>query len=219
MELAAYELLARVAERAGDEETARVARHIGDQEREMGQRLERSFDLAVEASLRELSPDDLGKQLDKYLTDAHAIEAQAIHLLDKGAHIAGAPQLSLAFEEHLAETREQQRLLDGRLQARGQSASKLKDAALSLSALNWGAFFAAQPDTPTKLAGFGYAFEHLEIAAYELLSRVARRAGDGATEAVAQQILAQERAAGERIHSLFDQAVDAALEAQGVGAR
>jgi ferritin-like metal-binding protein YciE len=184
----------------------------------MARRLANSFDLAVEASLREHPRDALGPQLDKYLADAHALEAQAIQLLDKGSGVAGTPELSLAFEAHLAESREHERMVAARLEARGASPSKLKDAALSLGALNWSAFFAAQPDTPAKLAGFAYAYEHLEIAAYELLSRVARRAGDGETEALAQQILSQERAAAERIHSLFEPALDAALAAQGVAA-
>jgi nucleoside-diphosphate-sugar epimerase len=43
--------------------------------------------------------------------------------------------------------------------------------------LNLSAFFGAQPDSTTKLAGF-VAFEHLEVAAYKLLQRVAARAGD-----------------------------------------
>jgi ferritin-like metal-binding protein YciE len=88
-----------------------------------------------------------------------------------------------------------------------------------LGALNWGAFFAAQPDTPVKLAGFSYAFEHLEIAAYELLGRIAGRAGDTETEAVSQRVLQQERAAAALIHDLFPAALEAALHEQGVGAR
>jgi ferritin-like metal-binding protein YciE len=216
MELATYDLLARVAERAGDEETARVASEIEAQEQAMAQRLERTFDRAAEASLRELSPDDLSKQLDRYLEDAHAIEAQATELLSKGPKLAGAPELAEAYEEHLRETREHERLISERLVARGKRPSMLKDTALRLGALNWGAFFGAQPDTPAKLAGFAYAFEHLEIASYELLTRVARRAGDGATEAVAQQILAQERAAAGRLRSLFGRALEASLDAQGV---
>jgi len=219
MELAAYDLLARVAERDDDPETAAMATRIEEQERAMAERLERDFDRAVEASLRELSPDDIGEQLNKYLADAHAIEAQALTLLAKGPAIAGASDLARAFEEHLEETKRHEQLIDGRLQARGAGSSKIKDAALALGALNWGGFFAAQPDTPAKLAGFAYAFEHLEIGAYELLRRVAQRAGDSETAAVADTILAQERAAATKIHSLFEQALDAALEAQGVGAR
>jgi ferritin-like metal-binding protein YciE len=219
MELAAYDILARVADRAGDDETGQAARHILEQERAMAERLAGLFDRAVETALREVAPDDLNDQLDKYLADAHAIEAQAIGLLEKGPDIAGSRELATAFEEHLAETEQHQRLIDERLEARGAGPSKIKDAALRLGALNWGMFFQAQPDTPVKLAAFAYAFEHLEIAAYELLSRVARRVGDTATEAVAQRILAEERAAASRIHSLFEEALDSSLHAQGVSAR
>jgi ferritin-like metal-binding protein YciE len=219
MELAAYDLLARVAERAGDSETAAAAARIGEQERAMGDRLAGFFDRAVEASLREKKAGDLQEEVNKYLTDAHAIETQAIHLLERGSKIAGSSQLASAYEAHLEQTREHQRLISERLQARGASPSRIKDAALALGALNWGAFFGAQPDTPAKLAGFSYAFEHLEIAAYELLSRVARRAGDTETEAVAHRILQQERAAAELIRGLFGAALDAALHEPGVGAR
>jgi len=43
---------------------------------------------------------------------------------------------------------------------------------LRIGGVNLGAFFGAQPDTPSKLAGFAFGFEHLEIAAYEQLLRV-----------------------------------------------
>lgn len=218
LELAAYDLLALVAEQAGDAETAALARRIGEQERAMGERLSDCFDRAVGASLRELSPDAIGEQLDKYLADAHAIEGQSIQLLEKGPQLAGTAELASAYEAHLAETRQHQQLLDERLQARGGTPSRLKDAALRLGALNWGMFFAAQPDTPAKLAGFAFALEHLEIGAYELLRRVAVRAGDAETEAAAERILSQERAAADRIRGQFANAIDASLQEQGVGA-
>jgi ferritin-like metal-binding protein YciE len=80
----------------------------------------------------------------------------------------------------------------------------VKDAALQLGGVNLGAFFGAQPDTTTKLAGFGFAFEHLEIAAYELLRRVAERAGDDEVVRVADEILVQERAAAQTIAASWD---------------
>ena len=89
---------------------------------------------------------------------------------------------------------------------------------MRVGGLNVGAFFAAQPDTPAKLAGFAFAFENLEIAAYELLGRVADRAGDADTVAAAQDILAQERRAAERIAGTWDAAADAALDRLGVTA-
>jgi ferritin-like metal-binding protein YciE len=219
MEEAAYDLLGRVARRAGDDATADAASLIEGQERAMGGRLAGCFDAAVDAALEKLDPDDLSAQLDKYLADAHAIEAQALVLLGKAPDLAGSPELASAYSSHRAQTEEHQQLVSARLDARGASPSGLKDAALSLGALNWGAFFGAQPDTPAKLAAFTYAFEHLEMAAYELLRRVAARAGDEATEHVADRILGEETAAAAHVRSLFDQALDASLAEQGVAAR
>jgi ferritin-like metal-binding protein YciE len=216
MELAAYDLLALVAERAGDRETVDMARSIREQEAAMSSRLEGCFDRAVEASLRDVCPDDLGEQLNKYLADAHAIEAQAIRLLEKGTDIAGAPTLEELYADHLAETRDQQELVAERLAALGGSPSRLKDAAMRAGALNWGMFFQAQPDTPHKLAAFAYAFEHLEIAAYEQLKRVAGRAGDEPTVELADKILAQEYEAASSLSGAFGIAIEASLEAAGV---
>ncbi len=219
MEEAAYDLLARVAERAGDEETAETAREIERQEQGMGDRLAGCFDRAVNAALDQVAPADLQAQLDKYLADAHAIETQALQLLEKGPKLAGAGELATAYDDHRIESEEHQRLVEARLESRGDTPSKVKDAALRLGALNWGGFFQAQPDTPAKLAAFAYAFEHLEIGAYEMLRRVAARAGDEETASIAEAILVQEQAAADRIRSLFDVALDASLHEQGVAAR
>lgn len=216
LELAGYELLAGFADRAGDVETAAAARRIREDERNMADRLAGLFDTVVDASLAEVGADDLQEQLQKYLADAHAIEAQAIELLEKGTEIAGAVTLEELYAEHLAETRDQQELVAERLTALGGSPSALKDAAMRAGALNWGLFFQAQPDTPHKLAAFSYAFEHLEIASYELLKRVAQRAGDDETVELADRILDQEYEAASRIAGAFGIAIEASLEAAGV---
>jgi ferritin-like metal-binding protein YciE len=211
MELAAYELLARVAARAGDEPVVQLARTIGAQERAMGERLAACFDDAVEASLREKDADGMREELVSYLTDAHAIEAQALQLLQAGPSIAGFEQLAEVFRDHLDETREQQRLVEERLRAYNARPSRFQSTGMRIGGANLGAFFGAQPDTPAKLAGFAFAFEHLEIAAYELLRRIAERAGDAETIAVAVRIAGEERAAAERIAGTWDAAIDTTL--------
>jgi ferritin-like metal-binding protein YciE len=216
LEQASYELLTRVALRAGDAETAAMAQDILRDEYAMAERLAARFDAAVEASLRAQDPGDLREQTIDYLADAHAIEQQAIGLLENAIKAAGDPELQTIYQQHLEETREQLRQVEERLDALGGSPSKLKDAAMRLGAMNWSAFFAAQPDTPGKLAAFAYAFEHLEIAAYELLARVAQRAGDSHTVVVAERIAAEERSAARRIKGSFDRAAEASLHAQGV---
>jgi ferritin-like metal-binding protein YciE len=218
MELAAYELLSIVAERAGDAETVEVARSIREQEAAMGERLADGFDRAVEASLRDVAPDDLGRQVGKYLSDAFAIESQALQLLEHGEAIAGEPGLRKAFADHLEETRSQQKAVEARMEARGERPSRFKSVLLRLGGVNLGAFFGSQPDTPAKLAGFAFAFEHLEIAAYEQLLRVARRAGDEETARIAERIAGEERAAAAAIRARFEPAMEAALSAQGVSA-
>jgi ferritin-like metal-binding protein YciE len=219
MEKAAYQLLGLLAERVGDQDAAQIAHRIENQEQGMAHRLEGLFDRAFEASLRAQDPDDSKEQLTKYLADAHAIEAQASTLLEKGPELAGDPELASAYESHLEQTLGHSRAIEERLEAHGSSPSKLKQTAMRAGALNWGAFFAAQPDTPAKLAGFAYAFEHLEIGAYEMLRRMAHRAGDEQTVAVALSILAEEREAAERINSLFGQALNASLHEQSLPSR
>jgi ferritin-like metal-binding protein YciE len=210
MELAAYELLRRIAERAGDEPVRAMAEQIGGQERAMADRIADMWDRAVEASLREKGADDIGKDLVKYLRDAHALEAQAAQLLD-APRLAGFEPLAAVFREHLEQTTEHQRLIDERLAAHDARPSRFQAGALRAGALNLGTFFKAQPDTPVKIAGFAYAFEALEVGAYELLTRVAQRAGDETTAGVAQRILADERFAGEQVAGTWDAAVEAGL--------
>jgi ferritin-like metal-binding protein YciE len=215
LELASYELLSRVAEQAGEQEVVEGAGRIRDEERAMIERLEGGYDGAVAASLRDVGRDDLQEQLRKYLADAHAIEEQAISLLERGSGIVDDPQLAAVFSDHLAETRDHAELVDERLQALGGDPSSLKDALMRLGALNWGAFFQGHPDTPGKLAAFAFAFEHLEIGGYEQLKRVAERAGDTETVSLAERILEQERAAAGTIADSFDAAVTASLRAVG----
>jgi ferritin-like metal-binding protein YciE len=214
MELAAYELLAMVADRAGDSDAAAVARSIGEQESAMARRLEDNFDRAVDASLRDVGPDDIDEQLNKYLADAHAIEAQAIQLLQLGPKIAGESGLAQVLAVHLEVTRAQQDSVRDRLGARGGRPSRFKDFALRGGGVNIGGFFGAQPDTPAKLAGFVFAFEHLEIAAYEQLRRVAESAGDTETAALAERIAREERATAQSVREQFEPAVDASLRQQ-----
>jgi len=212
LEEASYALLAIVADRAGDSEVVDAARRIERDELAMRERLAACFDESVEASLRDVAPKDLDEQLARYLGDAHAIEEQAIGLLERAAD-RGDGDLSTAYRDHLAETRNQSGLIESRLDALGRDPSTLKDALMRVGAINWAMFFEAHPDTPGKLAAFAYAFEYLEIGGYEQLKRVAERAGDADTVAVVERILAEERAAAARLYQLFPQAAALALAA------
>lgn len=199
MEVAAYELLGIAAREAGDEETAAMAAAIADEEREMAGRIAASWDEAVEQALSQVEPEDMDDQLNTYLADVHALEGQSQKLLEKGREMDLPETLRASLAHHLEETEGHLRKIEARLDERGATPSAIKDAALRLGALNWGVFFAAQPDTPAKLSGFAYAVENLEVAAYELLLRVARRAGDQETVSLAESILAEEKTAAQAV--------------------
>jgi ferritin-like metal-binding protein YciE len=199
MEVAAYELLGIAAREAGDEATAAMAAAIADEEREMAGRIAERWDEAVEQALAEAEADDLDDQLNTYLADVHALEGQSKKLLAKGRELDVPEALRGVLDHHLIETEGHLEKIERRLDDRGATPSALKDAVLRLGGLNWGVFFAAQPDTPAKLAGFAYAVENLEVAAYELLLRVARRAGDQETVTLAESILVEEKAAAKSV--------------------
>lgn len=211
MEEGAYDMLGTIATRAGDVDTLATAREIEAQEHAMGDRVQGLFDRAVELALRDVEPAGLDAQLNTYLADAHAIECQSLKLLENAAELSESAELSNAYQQHLDETEAHERLITARLEARDGEPSRIKDAALRLGGINLSGFFGAQPDTPVKLAVFAYAFEHLEIAAYELLCRVADRAGDRETAELAQRIIGEETDAARTVRSLFSEALDATL--------
>jgi ferritin-like metal-binding protein YciE len=220
MELAAYRLLERVAEVAGDLETAAAARRIGDEEEAMVERIAGRFDQAVDDSLRATGGDADG-QLDTYLADMHALETQSTRFLEAARGVAEAPPLLAVFDAHLEETLGQRRRLEERIAARGGSPSRVKDAALGLGGANLAGFFAAQPDPPPKLAGFAFAFEQLEVGGYALLARVAARAGDEETAALAEALGREERTAAAAVAGAWDAALaalpDLAPATRGIG--
>jgi ferritin-like metal-binding protein YciE len=218
MEVAAYELLRRFGERAGDDRVTELATRIGREERAMADRIGERWDRAVDASLRDKDAEATEREIVKYLRDAHALETQALQMMEAGPGIAEYDALRAIFEDHREETREHQRLVAERLAGLGSKPSRFQSGVMRVGALNLGAFFKAQPDTPAKLGGFAYAFEALEAGAYELLSRTARRAGDEETAGMAERILASERQTAERVAGTWDAAVDAALAAQDVTA-
>lgn len=213
LERASYELLALVAEKAGAHDVKEAAERIADEEHEMAQRIAGAFDEAADVSVQQKADVPIAEQLDRYLADAHAIEIQAIAFLTKAATSVGDAELERALRTHLVETQRHAELVADRLIARGSNPSTLKDTALKIGGFNWAMFFEAHPDTTGKLAAFAYAFEHLEIAGYAELERVATNAADDDTVSLAKLIRSQEEAAADKLRSLFDRAVTASLAA------
>jgi ferritin-like metal-binding protein YciE len=74
----------------------------------------------------------------------------------------------------------------------------------------------ARSDSTGRNARDGFATEHMEIASYQMLERVARRAGDNTTAAVARQNREEEEAMARSIGAKWNKIVELALKEEGV---
>src|SRR3954463_12090119 len=160
---------------------------------------------------------DLTEQLVKYLTDVHAMEVQALAQMRAAPKLAGDPELASAFEAHLLETEQHESLVRERLEAHDAKPSRIEDLLGALSGKGFVLFARSQPDTPGKLATHAFSYEHMELAGYDLLERVAERAGDGETAEVAKRIRADEDAMAARLGGSWDRTVEASLDGKDAG--
>jgi ferritin-like metal-binding protein YciE len=159
------------------------------------------------------------EQLVASLRDAHALEQMALAQLERAPAIAGEDALKLALRDHWVETRVHERLVRQRLDAHGAKPSGLRDLAAEASGAGFVLFARVQPDTPGKLAAHAYSYEHLELAAYELLARLAELAGDHETAVVAHRIRGEETAMAARVEATFERTATASLNGDDPGAR
>jgi ferritin-like metal-binding protein YciE len=157
------------------------------------------------------------EKLIDYIEDAHALEQHVKVALD--AFISAAPdvpELQDPLRHHREETDQHLERLEGRLAAYGKRPSKVKDAGMMLGAGGLGMLSKLRRDNAGKVARDGYTAEHLEIACYELLERVAKRAGDEQTAEVARLNRADEEAMAQKLATSWDLALDVSLAQEGL---
>jgi ferritin-like metal-binding protein YciE len=158
-----------------------------------------------------MSQDTCREELVNFLRDAHAMEQQSLQTLEAALRIAGDPQLESLYQGHIVETQRHLELLKERLETHESGRSFLKDLSGRVTAAVLGAGVMADSDTPAKLLAVAYGFEHFEIATYELLRRVAERAGDEDAVEMADKILVNERQAAEKLGASYDLALERAI--------
>ena len=158
-----------------------------------------------------MTPEEHKQELVKFLQDAHGMEQQSLQTLQAAVKVAGDPQLESLYQGHIMETQTHLELLKERLEAQGGSRSLAKDLGGRLTAAVHGLGVVTDSDTPAKLVAVAYSFEHFEIAMYELLKRVADRAGDQDAVEMADKILVNERQAAEKLAASYDLALERSI--------
>ena len=164
----------------------------------------------------EMATEGLKQQLIKHIDEGVAMEQNVLRMLDGMIKTTDDPEIKEGLRRHRAETEQHSERLTKRLEAHGASPSVIREAGGIAAALAKSVVDLARGDKAGRNARDAYATEHMEIASYQLLERVARRAGDEETAEVARRNRAEEEAMVRTIDTNWDKFADLSLREEGI---
>lgn len=159
---------------------------------------------------------ELREKLIDYLQDAHAMEINVQAMLQSMIASTKDGGVKAELERHLEETKTHAERMSSRLDALDEGGSLRKQVTSVMGAGAKGVIDQLRGDKPGKNARDAYVTEALEIAAYELLSRLARRSGDTETVDVCQKSLRDEIRMRSYIENNWDRFLDMTLVEEGI---
>ena len=196
--------LVDVLERVDEEELAGRALFRG---REVGR-----FRMTRERS----AVTDVQEQLVRHVDEAYAMEQNVLRMLDGMISTTRDPDVVREHEHHRMQTEGHAERMRQRLQAHGATPSTVREIGGIVGALAKLPLDMIRGEKAGRNARDAYATEHMEIASYELLARIADRAGDEQTAAAAREILEEEREMARTIEQHWDRFAQLSLTEAGV---
>jgi ferritin-like metal-binding protein YciE len=160
--------------------------------------------------------DQLKDQLIKHIDEAHAMEQNVLRMLDGMISTTDDPEILDALEHHKLQTQQHADRMAQRLEAHDVAPSTVKQIGGVLGALAKVPLDFVRGEKAGRNARDGYATEHLEIASYELLRRIAEKAGDEETARAAREIIAEEAAMAKLIEENWDKFAELSLQEEGI---
>jgi ferritin-like metal-binding protein YciE len=158
----------------------------------------------------------LNDQLIKHIDEAHAMEQNVLRMLDGMISTTDDPEILQELEHHKVETEGHAERMKARLDAHGATPSTVRQIGGIVGALAKMPLDMVRGEKAGRNARDGYATEHMEIASYELLKRIAQQAGDEETAAACDEIIAQERAMADAIAANWDKFARLSLSESGI---
>jgi ferritin-like metal-binding protein YciE len=164
---------------------------------------------------REETAMTLNEQLVKHIDEAYAMEQNVLRMLDGMISSTKDPDIVRELEHHKIQTEGHAERMKQRLQAHDATPSAVKEVGGILGALAKLPLDMIRGEKAGRNARDGYATEHMEIASYELLARIADRAGDAETATAAREIIEDEREMAHTIEQNWDRFVQLSLSEAG----
>jgi ferritin-like metal-binding protein YciE len=153
-----------------------------------------------------------------WLRDAHAMETQAIQMLEGQAQrLENYPELRAKVQDHIEETRRQAEMVEECIDRRGGRTSGLKEMAAGFTGNMQAMSGILMSDEVMKGGIASYTFEHFEIANYRALIAAAEQVGDQQTRSTCEQILRQEEAMASWLSQHLPQVTRQYLERDATG--
>ena len=159
---------------------------------------------------------ELEAQLVKHIDEAVAMEQNVLRMLDGMIATTEDDEIRGALRQHKLETETHLERMQKRLDAHDATTSKVREAGGVVAALMKSVLDMTRPEKAGRNARDGYATEHMEIASYELLARIAERAGDEETATAAREIIAEEQKMADLIAKNWDRFAELSLNEAGV---
>ncbi len=163
-----------------------------------------------------MASEELKGQLVKHIDEAIAMEQNVLRMLDSMIETTEDDAIKQKLREHKLETEQQSDRLEKRLEAHGQSPSGVREGVGVMQALMKSVVDVARTEKAGRNARDAYATEHMEIASYQLLERIAERAGDEETAAAARESRAEEEKMAAVIESNWDRFAELSLQEAGI---
>ena len=158
-----------------------------------------------------MTQGDRTELLAEWVQDALEREQRALHTLDSIIATTGHVEFRGHLERHRMETAQHAERLSARLEALGGSTSALKEAQGLFSAAVEAFTGELREDQVRQNVRDLYGSEQTSIATYQLLERLAVRAGDEETALVARENRAEDEAMVALIDVNWDAFVEIAL--------
>jgi ferritin-like metal-binding protein YciE len=165
-----------------------------------------------------MASQELKDQLIKHIDEALAMEQNVLRMLDGMISTTEDEEIRSELRHHKLETEQHAERLEKRLAAHEASPSTAREAAGIMNALMKSVVDMVRSEKAGRNARDGYATEHLEIASYQLLERVAQAAGDEETAQVARENRKDEEAMAKKIEANWDKFAELSLQEEGVTA-